>query len=49
MFTDLIELTVGDEFYIYTLDRILAYRVDSVLTVEPEDVETLCLWLARTM
>ena len=41
LFTDLVELEIGDGFYIHTLDRILAYRVDNILTVEPEDVGTL--------
>jgi len=41
LFTDLVELEIGDEFYIYTLDQILAYRVDNILVVEPEDVDTL--------
>ena len=41
LFTDLVELEIGDEYYIHTLDRILAYRVDNILTVEPEDVGTL--------
>jgi len=41
LFTDLVELEIGDEFYIHTLDQILAYRVDNILVVEPEDVDTL--------
>lgn len=41
LFTDLTELEIGDEFYIYVLDQILAYRIDSVLIVEPTDVDTL--------
>jgi len=41
LFTDLVELEIGDGFYIHTLGRILAYRVDNILTVEPEDVGTL--------
>ena len=41
LFTDLVEMKIGDEFYIYTLDQILAYRVDSIVVVEPEDVDTL--------
>jgi len=41
LFTDLTELEIGDEFYIHTLDQILAYRVDNIVVVEPEDVETL--------
>ena len=43
LFTDLIELEIGDEFYIHTLDQILAYRVDNILTVEPEDVGALSM------
>ena len=41
LFTDLKELTVGDEFYIHTLDQVLAYRVDRIIVVEPTDVEAL--------
>jgi len=41
LFTDLVELEIGDEFYIHTLDQILAYRVDNILVVEPEDVGAL--------
>ena len=43
LFTDLVELEIGDEYYIHTLDRILAYRVDNILTVEPEDVGALSM------
>ena len=31
----------GDLFFIYVLDQILAYEVDSILIVEPHEVETL--------
>ena len=41
MFTDLTELAEGDQFYLHILDRVLAYEVDQVLVVEPEDVEAL--------
>lgn len=41
MFTDLVELQIGDEFYIYTLDQILAYRIDSITVVEPQEVGSL--------
>jgi len=41
MFTDLVELETGDEFYIYTLDQVLAYRIDNIIVVEPEDVASL--------
>ena len=43
LFTDLTELEIGDGFYIHTLDRILAYRVDNILVVEPEDVGALSM------
>jgi len=43
LFTDLVEMKIGDEFYIYTLDQILAYRVDNILVVEPEDVGALSM------
>lgn len=41
LFTDLAELVAGDEFYLYTLGQILAYRIEGILVVEPTDVETL--------
>ena len=41
MFTDLSELEEGDLFYVHVLDRTLAYRVDQILVVEPEDSEAL--------
>lgn len=41
MFTDLIELDIGDEFYIYVLDRVLAYRVVRLDTVLPHETELL--------
>lgn len=41
LFTDLDQLENGDQFYLYILDEILAYEVDQILTVMPEDTETL--------
>lgn len=41
MFTDLNMLKIGDHFYIYVLDRVLAYEVDQIKEVEPEDTEAL--------
>ena len=41
LFTDLNLLTEGDHFYIYVLDRTLAYEVDQILEVEPEHTEDL--------
>lgn len=41
LFTDLDQLTEGDQFYLYVLDDILAYEIDQILTVEPSDTEPL--------
>lgn len=41
LFTDLDSLKVGDMFYIYVYDRILAYRVDDVKVTTPNDVKNL--------
>lgn len=41
MFTDLAVLEMGDLFYIYVLDRVLTYQVDSIATVLPQDTELL--------
>lgn len=37
LFTDLDKLEVGDQFYLHVLDEILAYEVDQIKVVEPED------------
>ena len=41
LFTRLDELAVGDEFYIHVLDKTLAYQVDQIATVEPDELEQL--------
>ena len=41
MFTDIDQLEEGDSFYLYILDDILAYEVDEILVVEPQDTEAL--------
>ena len=41
LFTDLDKLSLGDRFYIHVLGRTLAYEVDQVLTVEPDDTSSL--------
>ena len=41
LFTRLDELDIGDEFYIHVLDKTLAYQVDRILTVEPDELESL--------
>lgn len=41
LFTRLDELEPGDTFYLHVLDATLAYRADRVLTVEPQELESL--------
>ena len=41
LLTDLNQLKVGDTFYIYILDQVLAYQVNQVLVIEPSDTDPL--------
>jgi len=41
LLTDLVDLGVGDQFYLYVLGRTLAYQVDQIRVVEPEDTAEL--------
>ena len=41
LFTDLNQLVIGDVFYIYILDNILAYQVDKISIISPDDVSEL--------
>ena len=41
MFTDLVKLAKGDEFYLHILDQVLAYKIDQIEVVLPEDTELL--------
>lgn len=41
LFTDLDELETGDVFYIHVLDEVLAYQVDQINTVDPDDLDLL--------
>lgn len=41
LFTDLDKVKIGDRFYIYVLDDILAYEVDQIKTVLPTDTRDL--------
>lgn len=41
MFDDLDQMQVGDTFYLHVLDLTLAYQVDQILTVEPDEIEAL--------
>lgn len=41
LFTDLDQLKKGDKFYIHVLNRILAYKVDQIKVVLPEETEDI--------
>lgn len=41
LFTDLDQIVEGDIFYLYILDEVLAYQVDQIVTVKPEDTQAL--------
>ena len=41
LFTRLDELKINDLFYIYTCGEMLAYQVNEIVIIEPEDVESL--------
>lgn len=41
LFTDLTEMKKEDLFFIHVLDRILAYKVDQIFVVRPEDTRKL--------
>lgn len=41
MFTDLTQMEKGDVFFIYVLDKILAYEVDQITVIEPENTNDL--------
>lgn len=41
LFTDLHKMEMGDKFYIKTLDEVLAYQIDQIKTVLPNDTSDL--------
>lgn len=41
LFTDLIDVEIGDQFYIHVLGEILAYKVTDIQVVLPEDISLL--------
>ncbi len=43
LLTDLDQLVIGDMFYVTVLDRTLAYQVDQILVVEPDDIDPLAI------
>jgi sortase A len=43
LFTDLDQVRVGDKFYLHILSETLAYQVDQILVVEPDQMEELAV------
>ena len=43
LFTDLDKLETGDKFYLHIMDEVLAYRVDQVKVVLPEETDDLTI------
>lgn len=43
IFTDLDQMEVGDKFYIHVLNQTLAYQVDQIKTVLPEDTSDIAI------
>lgn len=43
LFTDLDQLASGDVFYVHIFNEVLAYKVDQIKVVEPEDTEDLTI------
>jgi sortase A len=41
LFTDLDKMTIGDVFFIHTLGKVIAYQVDQILIVDPDDTSDL--------
>lgn len=41
LFTDLDQLSVGDNIYIHSLDKVLAYSVDQIITVLPYEMDAV--------
>ena len=41
LFTDLDKVKIGNKFYIHVLDKVLAYQVDQIKVVEPNDVSQI--------
>jgi sortase A len=39
LFTDLDQLKTGDYFYIHALDKVLAYKIDQIVTVLPYETQ----------
>lgn len=49
MFTNLNLVKRGDTFYFRVLNKVLAYKVDQILTVEPDQVTSLSGVMGKIM
>ena len=49
MFTDLDQLSVGDHFYLTVLGKKIAYKVDKILEVEPDQTKSLAIKPGRDL
>ncbi len=43
LFTNLDKVKVGDQFFLHILDEVLAYQVDQILVVLPDDISDLAI------
>lgn len=43
LLTDMDQLEIGDMFYLHVFGNVLAYQVDQILVVEPDDVDPLAI------
>ena len=43
LFTDIDKLEIGDTFILTVLNKVMAYKVDRILVVEPDDISALCV------
>lgn len=49
LFTDLSQLVVGDVYYIHVLGQVLAYQVEQIFIVEPDDTQHLVVQAGRDL
>lgn len=49
LFTNLDKLEIGNQFYLHVLDDILAYEVDQIRVVEPDDISDLSVVYGEDM
>ncbi len=49
LFTDLDQLEIGDHFLLHILNDTLAYEVDQILTVDPDETEALSVEMGKDL